>query len=473
MRTVDTDTSAVSQPARAGLVRRLAIPTGPSALDTWIARVLAFVAVVLVAACGIEHARLQPLYGPIDEPFHLAYVEKVATYGHPPIYGRDFILMGLQRHAGPHETKLPAPRPGSAPLPINPQGLMAENEAIQPPLYYYALAPVTWLTRWDNEVVVLRSVSGLFMAVAVALLYLAVRETVPRLPLAAGLAAIVLGTMGGLVQFYSQLQNDALLIAVGVLMLLLFVRDLNRRRATVWLALVGGLACVTQVGAAPGAALTLLAAIVVALRSRRANWREALRFSWPLVAVFVAPTALWLAFNIAAYHSLLPRDLAAAPAPSHANWLIFAAQTTQLFTAATQALPSLWLRLAPAGVFDYRPLGALAWISVIALPVALLVGAIQRVRVALGLWMALGLVWFASMFEVLLYHGAQVGGGQDYPSRYFGTSAAAMAAVIAILVVAALSRWAWVSRGVVVAIALWLCLYALQDSSFMILQWPV
>ena len=59
------------------------------------------------------------------------------------------------------------------------------------------MAPVALVVPWSQRVLVMRLLGTLFVMLAVILLYAAVREVSPHRPLAAGLAAAILGTHGG------------------------------------------------------------------------------------------------------------------------------------------------------------------------------------------------------------------------------------------------------------------------------------
>ncbi len=87
---------------------------------------------------------------------------------------------------------------------------------------------------------VMRLLGTAFVMLAVVLLYAAVREVSPHRPLAAGLAAAILGSMAGVTGMLSQVQNDALLLPLCVATFWLLARDLRRRRSGLLLPLVAG-----------------------------------------------------------------------------------------------------------------------------------------------------------------------------------------------------------------------------------------
>ena len=124
-------------------------------IDDAIGASLTIVALVLTPLIGVHDAR-RPVYGPIDEITHTAYVLAVAKDGIPPMLGRDRAFI-RPRPLAPRDVRIPLPdKVGSAPVPIGAYGEVSQTEAIQPPLYYYAAAPVTWFVSGRDNVVALR-----------------------------------------------------------------------------------------------------------------------------------------------------------------------------------------------------------------------------------------------------------------------------------------------------------------------------
>jgi len=87
------------------MVARLRARVG---LDEAIGGGLAAVAIVLMLLIGIHDSR-RPIYGPIDELTHTAYVLAVAEDGIPPEVGRDraFVRPGP---LAPRDVRVPPPR---------------------------------------------------------------------------------------------------------------------------------------------------------------------------------------------------------------------------------------------------------------------------------------------------------------------------------------------------------------------------
>ena len=269
---------------------------------------------------------------------------------------------------------------------------------MQAPLYYYALAPIARAVDSHRTVFALRMASVAFLLVAVLFTYLAVRVSAPERPLAAGLAAIVLGTMSGLTFALSQVQNCALLIAMFAVVYWLMWRDIPQRRASFWLAAATGGLVATQIVAAPFAAAVILWACWRAVEPSRASLAGAARFALPRLAVAAAPVALWLLWNISQYHSLFPGGgglsaLAAAPGvprPSLADLL------PSLSGAVTEPFSDFWGVGFSPHTPDLRPAPLLCLALVVSVCALLWYGMTTTTRRRLAAWIGLALVAFIS-----------------------------------------------------------------------------
>ncbi len=274
-----------------------------SLADLWIGRVLLVAALGLVAWVGVVHALDQPIYGPIDEAYHAGYVQRVANTGIPPMLGRDEIILAHPTRA-PGQVILPGPRAGTAGLPYGDHFQLPQGEAIQPPLYYYLLAPVAWFSTDVDKIYALRIVSCALNVLGVLLLFLMLRATLPRQPLAAGIAAVVLASFTGITQLLSQVQNDALLMPVCIALMWAFWHDVQKRRVSLLHGLLAGAAAATHLIAVPLGAVSLAFAAVYAL-GRIPRPRDLIPFVWPVVA-YVTPLSTWVALNFYRYHSPFP-----------------------------------------------------------------------------------------------------------------------------------------------------------------------
>jgi Dolichyl-phosphate-mannose-protein mannosyltransferase len=434
-------------------------------LDGVLAYTLLAVALALAACAGISHARAQPIYGPIDEIYHVGYIERVADSGLPPVRGRDAIVAAPTNHVGSGDVVIGRTQAGGFPQEFHDGARVPQVEVIQPPLYYYALAPVALVFDLHREVFALRAASVAFVLLAIVFLFLAVRVTAPGRPLAAGLAAVILGTMSGLTYALSQVQNDALLMAMFALVFWLLCRDITRRQVSYWLAGgVGGLA-ITQILAAPFAGAAILVACGLALGRRPTSLSSAVRFALPRLALAATPMALWVGWNVYQYHSLLPGDVtagaggAAGLGPSVADLLPLATR------AVTESYKDFWSFGFLPGNGDPRPAPLLCFALGVSAVALLLSPAIGEYRLGLAAWTLGALAAFVSTFGTLFLAAVRSGGELSYPGRYFVGVAVAWAALVAVAIDAACGQRVWIARTVSVAFTLVLVRFALQYST--------
>jgi hypothetical protein len=433
-------------------------------LDSALALAMLAVSLVLVANVGISHARsLQ--YGPIDEVYHVGYLEQIAQSGFPPD-GDDQIVARPARHLVPGDVVLAPADPYGYPADFHDGKQLGQVELIQPPLYYYVLAPVALAVSSYRTVFALRLASVAFLLAALVLVFLAVRATAPERPLAAGLAAVILGTMSGLSYTLSQVQNDALLIAMFALVFWLLCRDIPRRRASYGLAAAAGLMGVTQIVAIPFGAVALIWACWRAIGRPADQIRAAARFALPRFAVAAAPLALWVGWNISQYRSPFPGGgglTVSAGGPSTGPALTDALAVAQ--GAVTESFNDFWgVGFVPRSA-DSRPAALLCTAFIVAAIGLLSSGAIAAVRVRLATWAGFTAGAFLSTFATIFLATVRSGGGGSYTGRYFVGVAVAWAALIALTIDAAVSRRIWVARGVSVVLSLVLVHFALQYST--------
>jgi hypothetical protein len=446
----------VAQPPRDGYV-----------VDLWIARVLGLAAVGLVLLIGIHHSLDQPIYGPIDEAYHAGYVQKVADTGKPPMLGRDQIVLAHPTFT-PFQVELPGPRGGTAPLPFDPVHFtLNQEEAIQPPLYYYVVAPVAWFTSGPDKIEALRIASCVLEAIGVLLLFLMLRATSRREPLAAGIAAVVLSTFTGITYLLSEVQNDALLLPVCVLLLWGFLHDIERRRVSVWHALAAGAAAATQLIAVPLGAVTLLVAALCGARGIPRG-RE-LRRLWLPFVLYVGPLSTWILLNLHRYHSLIPvyppgDGSSGATATTSA---LFKRTFELLHSAPDVILQTSYLPMEPLAAVDFRPAGLLL-ISVGAALALVLWRQRPNSRV-IGIWVGLALGAFLLTFFATMINAARSGAAGDvggiFVGRYFVGTLAAIAAGVGVTVVSALSGWDLTRRLASVALCGGLIYFSLTAST--------
>jgi hypothetical protein len=461
--TTDRPEGAVAVPVDAGPPARDGFT-----VDLWLARALGLLAIGLVLLIGIRHAVDQPIYGPIDEAYHLGYVQKVADSGKPPMLGRDQIVLAHHTFT-PFQVVLPNPEEGTAPLPYDPTHFtLNQEEAIQPPLYYYLMAPIVWFTRGADKVYAVRIASTILNALGVLLLFMVLRTTLRRQPLAAGIAAVVLATFTGITYLLSEVQNDALLLPVCVLLFWGFLHDLERRRVSVWHALAAGAAAATQLIAVPLGGVTLLVAAVYAAHGVPRG-RE-LRRLWLPFVLYVGPLSTWVLLNYKRYHSLIPvhpPGTGGSPAASATTTELYKRTFELLNTASNVILQSSYLPLYPPSPVDLRPAGLLLVTGFIALALVL-----YRQRPdtrAIGLWVGLAVGAFMLTFFATLTNAGRSGATGEisgiFVGRYFVGTLAAISAVVGVTVASALSGWDIARRSASVAVCGGLIYFSLTASN--------
>jgi|tagenome__1003787_1003787.scaffolds.fasta_scaffold20934881_2 hypothetical protein len=434
-----------------------------SSLDDGLGVFVGVVAILLAMSTGGAHAFHQPVYGPIDEVSHTAYAFHIAKYGVPPVLGRDRAF--IKRHGAPlgsRDVDIPAPEKASSPIPIGLNGVFGQPEAIQPPLYYYVVAPAAWFSDGTSAVIAMRLAGVLMVMVSVFLAFIAVLELTGD-ALAAGFAAMVLATLNGITDFLSQVQNDALLLPLGGALFWLTWRGLRRQTLTWPLALVAAALMITHVVAIPLAALTIL---VIGAREVR---RVPARRTAVLVRVVSAcvPVSAWLASNIIRYGSLFPHDVSAAPSP------LFTHDNDQILHLHELAYPVLnaiiggaylYIQASPYGA-DYRPLSILVPIVLIGTGLVCSFRS-ERIRRALGYaYVMVGITLvtiFVSVAASLIGTGGDLAAMQIHryymPTYFAGACLAGVAA-------GGLSSTIWLRRTILLVIPLIMVYWALNGSS--------
>jgi hypothetical protein len=312
-------------PAGSGLARRIrSVP--PAA---WLC---ALVAVLNSTSWSLT----VPVFQAGDEPDHLAYVQHIAEAGSPPsgvtapAYSEEErnLLKGLRNRAvslsiderpflseaDHRRLERLGGRGGSR---LGPGG--ASNASNNPPLYYAVEAIAYRLTAWANlftRVHVMRVLSALMVGLAVLLIYLFVRELLPRRPWAWSAGALaaafvpLFGDIGGTIK------EDNLAAVSGAGMLLVVAicfRDgltVRRGLALGLITSVGILSRLSILGLLPGLGVVLT---VLTLRVPRANRDEAIRGGLAAIAAVAAPLLLYVVVN----HFVWDRGLLAGHPEGH------------------------------------------------------------------------------------------------------------------------------------------------------------
>jgi hypothetical protein len=434
-----------------------------SSLDDRLGLLIALAAMAVATSVGTAHSFSQPVYGPIDEVSHTAYAFHVGKYGVPPVLGRDRAFIGRKgAPLGSRDVDIPMPEKASAPIPIGLNGVFGQPEAIQPPLYYYVVAPITWFSTGTPAVIGMRLAGVLMVLVSVLLAFLAVVELTGD-ALAGGFAATVLATLSGITDFLSQVQNDALLLPLGGALFWLVWRGLTRRTLTWPLVICAAALAITHVAAIPLAALAVV--VVGALDIRRAPAR--LRAVALRAVVAAVPLVGWLASNEVRYGSLFPRNVSVPPGG------LFHYNNAQILHLHEYAYPVLnaiiggaylYVQASPYGA-DYRALSVL-------IPVILvgtgLVCAFRSERVRLALGYAYLMVGVTLVLTYLAVAASLIGTGGDLAAmqihRYYMPTYFA-AACLAGIAAGGLSTRVWARRVLLIAIPLVQFYWAINGST--------
>ncbi|MGC9468731.1 MAG: DUF2142 domain-containing protein [Anaerolineae bacterium] len=333
---------------------------GSPLLRNWPAVVILLAYLVV----GSLYAVNTPVWQAPDEPAHYNYIRSLAEgEGIPVMETGDYDQAYLER--------LTAERfpPG---LPVDP----LEYEDHQPPLYYFLTTPVYLISQ--GSVVALRLTSLLLGGVAVAMVFLILREFWPSQP---GIAWFG----GGLVAFTPQylammasVNNDALVLALLWLWLWLALRYL-RGKVSPWI--LGGVAGALLLAKTTGYGVLPLMGVVVYLRNRKAHL-SGTRVVRQLVALFVPALllgGLWWGRNIVVYGwpdllGLQAHDRVVFGQPKTAAWIAEWGFVSFLRRALQTTFRSFWGQFGWMGVvLDQRIYRGLLIFSTLAI-----VGAVWR-----------------------------------------------------------------------------------------------
>jgi hypothetical protein len=398
-----------------------------SAFDTWFGRALLAVALMAVLICDLRLVGDTPNYLPDNEANRVAVLQYVAGHGTPPVLGKDFYIVEPTGPVPPHTTVLRRMIPGQSPsVLVNTR--YPQAFALQRPYPYYLTAPVSWIVPWNHRILALRLLCVLLACAGIVFLWKAVREAWPANPVAAGVAAVVLGTMSGLVEGFSVFQPEALLFALWCAGMWLVLRDLRLRRCSPWTVAVWTAAtCVSGV-----AVLAALAAVaVLSLRSDPAGARG--RRLAGRLAVVVAPSVAWVLWNLHAYGDPWPLDTALTGPDRPRNWHGLTAGLGTIFNVSVSIFDQLYSSgVAPLRDLDQRPEAIVAVVFVLAVASALWFGQIALARLPLARLGALMLGSFVCIYLTLFLSSVLAAAPQEYGEAKYGGYAAAWAGVVGI-----------------------------------------
>lgn len=251
-----------------------------------LAHMPAIAILVVFLFVGTLYVAYTPIWQAPDEPAHYNYIRALGE-------GRGLPVMAPGDYDQAYLERLTAERfpPDLSIAPL-------EYEDHQPPLYYLLATPVYWL--FQGSVRALRLFSLLLGGVAVALIFLILREFIPDRPGVAWLGGGLVAFIPQFVAMMASINNDALLLALLWLWLWLALRYL-RGKVSPWV--LGGVAGALLLTKTTGYGVLPLTAVVLYLRYRRAGmpgrWiaSQALALFLPAVAL----GAVWWTRNLAVY----------------------------------------------------------------------------------------------------------------------------------------------------------------------------
>jgi hypothetical protein len=396
-------------------------------LETWLGRGLLVIALLAVLVCDLRLVGDAPNYLPDNEANRVAVLEHIAHDGTPPVLGKDFYIVEPSGAVPPRTTVLRRMIAGQSPSVLvdtrYPQAFGLER-----PYPYYLAAPVSWIVPWNHRILVLRLLSVLLACAGIVFLWAAVREAWRSNPLAAGVAAVVLGTMSGLVEGFAAFQPEALLFALWCAGLWLVLRDLRLRRCSPWtVAVCAAATCVSSV-AVPAA---IAAVAVLSARAERTGARAR-----PIVsglAVVLAPTIAWVLWNLHAYGNPWPLNVALTGTDRPRNWHALTSGLALVFNVSVSIFNELYSSgLAPVRHLDQRPEAFVAVLFVLALVWALWSGRIAYARLALARFGVLMLASFLCIYVTLFLASVVAASPMELGEAKYGGYAAAWAGVVGI-----------------------------------------
>jgi hypothetical protein len=398
-----------------------------TALETWLARGLLVIALLAVLVCDLRLVGDAPNYLPDNEANRVAVLEHIAHGGTPPVLGKDFYIVEPTGAVPPRTTVLRRMIAGQSPS-VQVDTRYPQAFGLERPYPYYLAAPVSWIVPWNHRVLVLRLLSVLLACAGIAFLWAAVREAWPSNPLAAGVAAVVLGTMSGLVEGFAAFQPEALLFALWCAGLWLVLRDLRLRRCGRWtVAVCVAATCVSSV-ALPAA---IAAVAVLSARAERTGARA--RAIVGRLAVVLAPTIAWVLWNLHAYGDPWPLNVALTGTDRPRNWHALTSGLALVFNVSLSIFNELYSSgLAPVRRLDQRPEALIAVLFALALAWALWSGRIAYARLALARFGVLMLASFLCIYVTLFLASVVAASPMELGEAKFGGYAAAWAGVVGI-----------------------------------------
>lgn len=254
---------------------------------------------------------------PIDEVQHYAYVHSIATGGGIPVVGRDKVPVEILEVAKVSPTWWYRAHPLEM-TPEDPEWeiIREQYEAVQPPLYYLAMAPIYLAFQPAGALATLyalRIATLLLCLTAIPLTWWLARIAFPQRPLVWILSPALLVAIQGFNGNFAAPNNDALLLPLSVLVLIATLRSCPR------LGIGNAIGTGALLGAAFFAKLTALVLIpvivtVLLLRawSRAQHLNRLVGWLALVGATALAIVSPWIVWNMATYGETTAGQAAAA-----------------------------------------------------------------------------------------------------------------------------------------------------------------
>jgi hypothetical protein len=469
-----------SSGARAGSIgSRMSASLGRVPLAAWMCALVAFLN-------AVSWSLIVPPFQGKDEADHFAYVEQLVENGALPENGQrngtysaeeQLVLEGLDYHNVAHSPQTQAisslAEQQTLMRDVNAgASLLGSGEAgiatSEPPLYYVLQAIPYSLARGNMliQLQLMRLVSALFGALTALFTFLFLRETLPRAPWAASIAALCVALLPQFAFISGSVNPDAMLFAVAAAVFFCLARALRRgltRRLAITLGILIAIGFVTKlnfVGFAFGAFLGLA---LLAARGARSKGRQALLSPAIAACIGILPVVLYALRN------------ALSGRPTFG--IVSGATSSQTATSLLNEVSYIWQVYLPrlpgmthyfAGLMTYkdiwfdRSVGLYGWMDTVfptwvdnvalvpALAVALLCGrelfvcrrALRARWGELGVYAAIGLGVLA-LIGASSYDSDVLGGGPAFGEpRYLLPMLPLFGAVIALAIRGAGRRWA-------------------------------
>jgi hypothetical protein len=391
-------------------------------LETWLGRGLLVIALLAALICDLRLVHDIKNYAPDNEANRVAVIQHIADHGTPPTLGKDFYIVEPSGTVPPHTTVLRQMSPGDS-TSVSVDTRYPQAYGLERPYAYYLAVPVSWIVPWSHRILVLRLLCVLLACAGIAFLWKTVREAWPANPLAAGVSAIVLATMSGLVEGFAAFQPIAGLFALWCAGMWLALRDFKQRSASGWL--VGVWAAATCLSSAA----VLPALVVVGTLSLRAGARG--RAVAARLAIVLASTVVWAIWNLHAYGDVWPLNTPLTGPPDRPrDWRGLTTWLDTVYNISASIFDELYASgVLPVRHLDTRPETLIPVLFVLAVASALWSGRIASARLPLARLGVLMLGSFVLIYVSLVLASVVAASPMDYSESTYGGYAAAWAGV--------------------------------------------